>query len=173
MIKFTAILEKLSTNDHKNGWIVVPISKKIAQQLKPNNKKALKVLGKIDEHEISGLALLPMGNGDFIMPIKLSIRKAIKKIQGAKVTLQLQEDKTPLQVNTDLIDCLQDEPTALDFFNSLAPSHKRYFSNWVNDAKTETTKAKRIATCINALAKKWDYVLMIRTSAAERKKLSN
>jgi hypothetical protein len=172
MTKFTAILQKLSSKDEKYGWTVVPVTEKIAQKIKPKNKKVFRVKGTIDEHEISGIALMPMGNGEFVMPIKATIRKAIKKVKGAKVTLQLQEDNTPLVINTDLIDCLQDEPTALAFFNSLTASHQRYFSNWVIDAKTEATKAKRIATCVNALAKKWDYGLMIRTGTAERKKLS-
>jgi uncharacterized protein YdeI (YjbR/CyaY-like superfamily) len=86
--------------------------------------------------------------------------------------VQLQQDKQPIKINTELLECLQDEPQALLFFNSLAPSHQKYFNNWVDSAKTEPTKAKRIATCVNALAKKWDYGLMIRTLSADRKAIS-
>jgi Domain of unknown function (DUF1905)/Bacteriocin-protection, YdeI or OmpD-Associated len=173
MITFSTILQKLTTKDEKYGWTVVPITAKIAQQLKPNNKKSFRVKGTIDEYAIQGVSLVPMGNGEFIMAVNATIRKGIKKIHGAKVTLQIEEDKSLILLNNDLLECLQDEPTALTFFNTLTPSHKKYFSNWVNDAKTEATKAKRIAACVNALAKKWDYGLMIRTLTEERKKLSN
>jgi hypothetical protein len=171
MIKFTTILQKLSSKDEKYGWTVVPITAKIAQQLKPNNKKTFRVKGKLDDYEINGIAVLPMGNGEFIISVNATIRKAIKKIHGAKVEVFLQEDTSQIQLNIDLLDCLQDEPIALAFYNTLTPSHKKYFSNWVASAKTEATKANRIAACINALAKKWDYGLMIRTLSAERKKL--
>jgi hypothetical protein len=173
MIKFSTILQKLTSKDEKYGWTVVPVTAKIAQQIKPNNKKTFRVKGTIDNYAIQGVALMPMGNGEFVMPIKADIRKGIKKIHGAKVILQIEEDRSPITLNNDLLECLQDEPAALDFFNTLTPSHKKYFSNWVTDAKTEPTKAKRITACINALAKKWDYGLMIRTLTAERKKLSN
>jgi Bacteriocin-protection, YdeI or OmpD-Associated/Domain of unknown function (DUF1905) len=173
MITFSTILQKLTAKDEKYGWTVVPITAKIAQQLKPNNKKSFRVKGTIDNYAVQGIALMPMGNGEFVMPLNAKIRKGIKKIHGAKVLLQLEEDNSPIILNTDLLECLQDEPSALAFFNTLTPSHKKYFSNWVNTAKTEATKAKRIAACINALAKKWDYGLMIRTGTAERKKLSN
>lgn len=173
MITFSTILQKLTAKDEKYGWTVVPITAKIAQQLKPNNKKSFRVKGTIDNYAVQSLALLPMGDGKFVISINATIRKAIKKIHGATVVLQLEEDNSPIILNTDLLECLQDEPKALDFFNTLTPSHKKYFSNWVNTAKTEATKAKRIAACINALAKKWDYGLMIRSLSEERKKLAN
>lgn len=172
MLIFNAILKKLTAKDEKYGWTVIPIPAKIAQQLKPNNKKSFRVKGTIDNYSVLGVALIPIGNGEFVMPINAAIRKGIKKMHGAKVILQLEEDNSPIILNTDLLECLQDEPTALAFFNTLTPSHKKYFSNWVNTAKTEATKAKRIAACINALAKKWDYGLMIRTGTEERKNLS-
>ena len=141
MVKFSAILQKLTAKDEKYGWTVVPITAKIAQQLKPNNKKSFRVKGTIDNYVVQSIALMPMGNGEFVMPLNATIRKGIKKIHGAKVVLQIEEDNSPIIINTDLLECLQDEPTALNFFNTLTPSHKKYFSNWINTAKTEATKA--------------------------------
>jgi uncharacterized protein YdeI (YjbR/CyaY-like superfamily) len=60
------------------------------------------------------------------------------------------------------MECLQDEPEALNYFNSLNKGHQNYFTNWINSAKTDPTKAKRIAATINALNKKWDFGQMIR-----------
>jgi uncharacterized protein YdeI (YjbR/CyaY-like superfamily) len=171
MVKFETTILKFASQGEKTGWTYIPISKIIAQQLKPNNKKSFRVKGKIDDHKIEGVALIPMGNDEFIMALNAALRKAIKKVHGAKVVVQLQEDTQPLKINTELLECLQDEPQALAFFKTLAQSHQKYFANWVDSAKTEPTKAKRIAACVNALAKKWDYGLMIRTLSAERKEM--
>ena len=47
-------------------------------------------------------------------------------------------------------------------FKTLAKSHQNYFSKWIESAKTEGTKTKRIALAVNALSKQWDYGTMIR-----------
>jgi len=57
---------------------------------------------------------------------------------------------------------LQDEPESLEYFNSLTKGHQNYFTNWINSAKTDPTKAKRIAATLDALNKKWDFGQMIR-----------
>ncbi|MBP6687980.1 MAG: YdeI/OmpD-associated family protein, partial [Lacibacter sp.] len=68
-------------------------------------------------------------------------------------------------------ECLNDEPTALQYFNSLAGGHQRYFSKWIDSAKTEPTKAKRIAMAVNALARKMGYTEMLREEIAKNKLL--
>ena len=64
----------------------------------------------------------------------------------------------------DFIACLKDEPMAKKHFESLTGSHQRYFSKWIDSAKTEETKVKRITMAVNALAKKWGYPEMLRSS---------
>ena len=61
------------------------------------------------------------------------------------------------------MDCLADEPAAIEFFKTLAGSHQRYFSKWIDSAKTIETKTKRIAWAVTALAKKQGYGEMIRS----------
>ena len=78
--------------------------------------------------------------------------------------VQLAEDKSVFVFNKDFIECLDDEPTAKEFFQSLTGSHQRYFSRWIDDAKTEPTKVKRITMAVSALAKKWGYPEMLRAS---------
>ena len=76
--------------------------------------------------------------------------------------VQIQEDKSPFKFNKDFIDCLADDPDATAFFNTLTPSHQRYFSKWIDDAKTEETRTRRIAEALSALSKKWGYPEMLR-----------
>lgn len=62
------------------------------------------------------------------------------------------EDTDLPQPSEDLLNCLEDDMLALKNFNALTASHQRYYSNWVESAKTETTKAKRITKAMKGLA---------------------
>jgi hypothetical protein len=162
MVQFTATMKKFDRQGEKTGWTYIEIPADLAQRLKPGNKKEFKVKGKLDSHVINRVSLLPMGSGLFIMPVNLSMRKAIGKRHGAIVKVQLTEDRSEFVFNSDFMDCLNDEPTALEFFKTLPASHQRYFSKWIDSAKTEQTKAKRIAQSVNALAKQQGYSEMAR-----------
>ncbi len=162
MVKFTATIHKFDKQGEKTGWTYVEVPIDIAQQLKPGNRKEFKVKGKLDKYEIKRVSLLPMGGGKFILVLNAALRKGIAKKHGAMLNVQLQEDKSGFIFNKDFIECLDDEPTAKKYFESLTGSHQRYFSKWIDDAKTEPTKVKRISLAVNALAKQWGYPEMIR-----------
>ena len=163
MIEFTATLKQFAEQGEKTGWTYIEIPAGIAGQLKPENKKSFRVKGKLDTYKIGGVALLPMGGGSFIMAINATMRKGIGKKKGAMVKVKLEEDKKEFQFNKDFMECLRDEPAAVEFFNALAGSHQRYFSKWIDDAKTVETKAKRIAWAVTALSKKQGYSEMLRS----------
>jgi len=79
MIRFNAIIEKFSKQGEKTGWTYVLIPAAIAKQLNPDKKTSFRVKGKLDAHSIQGIALMPMGEGDYVLPLKAEIRKAIRK----------------------------------------------------------------------------------------------
>lgn len=163
-VKFTVTIHKFDKQGEKTGWTYFEIPADIAQQLKPGNKKEFKVKGKLDNYAINRVSLLPMGGGKFIMPLNTAMRRATGKKAGAMLNVQLEADNSEFVFNTDFMDCLADDPAATQFFQSLPGSHQRYFSKWIDSAKTEPTRTKRIAMAINALAKKWGYAEMIRAS---------
>ncbi|MEI9910686.1 MAG: YdeI/OmpD-associated family protein [Bacteroidota bacterium] len=163
MIEFTATLKQFSAQGEKTGWTYIEIPVDIAQQLKPGNKKSFRVRGKLDKYPIEHIALMPMGGGVFIMAVNADMRKGMGERKGAMVKVKLEEDKRTFQFNKDFMDCLADEPAAIEFFKTLAASHQRYFSKWIDSAKTVETKAKRIAWAVTALAKKQGYGEMIRS----------
>ena len=169
MVEFVATIKQFGEQGEKTGWTYIEIPADISDQLKPNNRKSFRVKGRLDDFKIDRIALLPMRGGGFIMAINATMRKGIGKRRGAMVKVKLQEDTKPFVFNKDLIDCLADEPNALAFFKKLAPSHQRYFSKWIEDAKTETTKIKRITQTVNALSKSMDYGSMIRNLQNEKK----
>ena len=164
MVQFTATIHKFGKKGEKTGWTYFEMPADIVQQLKPGNKKEFKVKGKLDGYAIRRVSVLPMGGGLFIMPLNTVMRRAIGKKQGAILTVQLTEDKSDFVFNKDFMDCLDDEPAAKEFFQSLTGSHQRYFSKWIDSARTDSTKTKRIAMAITALARKWGYPEMIRAS---------
>ena len=152
----------------KTGWRYIEIPADIAQNLKPGNKKAFRVKGQVDSFEISGFALMPMGDGKFIMPLKAEIRKAIRKEAGAMVTVKLEEHQDfKVAIPSDLQDCFDFDPEAQRQFETLAMSHRNYFIKWIESAKTNETRAKRIVNTINAMLRKWDYNVMIRNIKSE------
>ena len=162
MVKFTAIIHRFESKGEKTGWTYFEVPIDLAQELKPGNKKEFKVKGKLDAYPIKRVSLFPMGGGKFILVLNAALRKAIGKKHGAMLKVQLEADNSEFIFNKDFMDCLNDEPVANKFFQGLAGSHQRYFSKWIDDAKTEPTRVKRIALAVNALAKQWGYGEMIR-----------
>lgn len=162
MIQFTTTILQFGEQGEKTGWSYIHIPASLAQRLKPGNKKSFRVKGKLDHYEIKGISLMPMGDGDFIMALKASLRKAIKKNKGAKLIVQLEVDTNRPKPPEELMECLKDEPEALAFFKQLSFFHQNYFSNWIKSAKTDSTKARRIAQCVDALCRKFDFGKMLR-----------
>lgn len=164
MVKFrTRLLKYEAGHAHMSGWVYLEIPADIAQQLKPGHKKEFKVKGKLDACVLARTSLLPAGGGTFILPVNAEMRKVIRKKEGAMVTLQLEADDSAYVFNADFMECLLDDPQAKAHFDTLSGSHQRYFGKWIDSAKTEDTRIKRIALSVNALSKKWDYGQMLRS----------
>lgn len=161
-VTFTTTLLQFAQQGEKTGWTYIEIPADIAQQLKPGNKKSFRVKGKLDNFSIKSVAVMPMGGGSFILAVNAEMRKGIGKRKGAMVKVQLQEDKATIPINAELLECLKDDPDAEAHFNSLNNSHRSYFSKYIDSAKTEPTKTKRLTQTLLALGKGWDYGRMIR-----------
>lgn len=168
MIQYKTVIKKFDEQGEKTGWSFIEIPQKEAEKLKPGYKKSYRVKGFLDNHKIEKTSLLPMGGGNFIIPINASIRKSLGKHKGAMVLVKLETDDRPLQINEAFLQCLADEPAALKYFNSLPGSHRNYFSKWIESAKSEATKSGRIARAVTALSRKWGYPEMIRAGKGEK-----
>lgn len=164
MVQFTALIKQFAKQGEKTGWTYIEIPAKVANLIKPATKKSFRVKGKLDNYAIKGVSLLPMGEGAFIMALNATMRKGIKKSKGATIAVQLTEDKKEYQLNADLIASLEYEPAAYEFFNNLPRSVQNYYSKWIESAKTEPTRVKRIAMAVDALARKWNYGEMLRAA---------
>jgi hypothetical protein len=169
MVEFNTIILKFSDQGEKTGWTYIDIPFDIADQLMPGNKKSFRVRGMLDAFPVNGLAVMPMGEGNFILALKADIRKGIRKSEGAMLKVCLEHDPDyKVEIPADLQECFDEEPEAFAFYNSLAKSHRDYFVKWINEAKTNSTRVKRIVNTVNAMVNRMNYGQMMRALKAER-----
>jgi hypothetical protein len=163
MIEFKAEIERFAEMGEKTGWSYIFLPAALATSLKENCKKSFRVKGKLDNISIEGVATVPMGDGDFIIALKASLRKQLRKEVGALLTVQIEEDKDfKIDLPEDLELCLSDEKELLQNFLKLPKSHQNWYINWLNAAKTEATRTKRIVNIVSAMSKGQSFGEMMR-----------
>ena len=162
MNPYQTILQKFGEKGEKTGWNYLEIPAHIAQEIKPDTKLGFRVKGSIDNFPVKLLALLPMGEGDFIIPMNAQIRKGIRKEEGAMVTVNLEEDTDELPQSEELMICLEDEPKALEAFLKLPKGHQTYYAKWIESAKTIETKTKRITMTVQGMLRGMTYPEMLK-----------
>ena len=106
------------------------------------------------------------------MALKADIRKAIHKREGAMLQVRLEVDtEYKIEMPADLQECFDADPEAFEFFNSLVRSHRDYFVKWIDSAKTEATRIKRIVDTVNAASRRMSYSEMVRALKKEKDNL--
>lgn len=135
----------------KYGWTYAAIPEIL--QSKNNPFGWVRVKGSIDGYEINAYHLMPMGNGQLFLPVKTAIRKKIGKQKGDWVHVILFPDDAPFETPQELLDCLQEDQTALDNFLKLTDAARKAEIEFIYSAKREETKIARIALLMNKLTK--------------------
>jgi hypothetical protein len=164
MISFEAMIQKFDKQGEKTGWSYIEIPHRLAEKINPGCKVSFRIKGKLDNMSLERIAILPMGDGNFILPVNGAMRKSLRKKAGDKIKVELGFDKRPLKLSADFISCLKDDSRAYDFFKTLPKSHQQYFSKWIDSAKTEGTKTKRITMAVIALASGLGFPEMLRAN---------
>ena len=100
--------------------------------------------------------LARMGADHHILIILKSIREQIGKSFGDKVKITVELDTEPrvIEVPKDLMKELKKHEDAKAFFDKLSYTHKREYVMWINEAKKEETRQRRVAKTIEMLEKK-------------------
>jgi uncharacterized protein YdeI (YjbR/CyaY-like superfamily) len=79
------------------------------------------------------------------------------------VQLELDSDfKIDLPLEMEL--CLKEDIKYEETFLKLPKSHRNYYINWYNAAKTEATKVKRLTMIMDAMEKQMTFSEMIRAN---------
>ena len=151
MVQYTTTILRFGEMGEKTRWMYIEVPADVAAKINPGCKKSYRIKGKFDNYPIEKVALMPMGDGNFIIPFNAKMRVGTSKREGALLKVSLELDERILPINAELLECLADEPEAMKFFNTLPKSMQGYFSKWIDTAKTDSTKTKRIVESIEAL----------------------
>lgn len=153
LVNNTYLLEKFPG---KGGWTYAAIPE--IPQNKSNPFGWVTVKGSIDDYELKKFKLMPMGNGQLFLPVKAAIRKKIKKAAGDRVKIVLYLDESLVAIPQELIDCFTFEAKPIyQTFLSFTDGEQKAYIDWIYEAKTEETKANRIAKMMGRLQRKLKF----------------
>lgn len=114
--------------------------------------KRPKVVATIDGVPYRG-SLVRMGSDKHILIVLKGIREQIGKSYNDEVIVNIEADTEPRVVNIpdDLAEALNADARAKAHFEKLSYTHQREYVIWVEDAKREQTRRRRIAKAIEML----------------------
>jgi hypothetical protein len=114
----------------------------------------VRVRGSIDGVPISNYHLLPTlhGTNRLFLSVNAAMRRKLGKGEGDTVHITLWRDDTPPTVPAELRACIDDDPAARRFFDSLTTAGQQQWVRWVYGAKTERVRVERMARTVAALA---------------------
>lgn len=141
---FTATIENAGGG---GAYITIPFDVE-----KTFGKKRVKVRASINGEAYRG-TLVRMGTPDHMLPVLKEIRQKIGKSFGDEVEVELEEDFETRQVELpeDVLQALRDNPEQQAFFNRLSYTHQKEYVQWINEAKRDETRRKRIVGMIEML----------------------
>jgi bifunctional DNA-binding transcriptional regulator/antitoxin component of YhaV-PrlF toxin-antitoxin module len=145
--KFKAVLE----NPEKAmniAFVAIPFD----VQKEYGTKGQVKIRATLDGHPYRGV-IANMGTGCHILGVRKDIREAIGKQVGDVVNVTLEKDEVEriVDVPAELQKLLSKNSTARKFFDSLSYTNRKEYALWINSAKKEETKAKRLKEIIPRL----------------------
>jgi hypothetical protein len=85
--------------------------------------------------------------GEFLVGLNRAVREGAGVEVGDTVEVQLELDTAPREVEVPdaLASGLADDPAARDAFGALAYTHRKEFARWVEEAKRDETRQRRVA----------------------------
>ena len=100
--------------------------------------------------------LVRMGTECHLLLVLKSIREQIDRTFGdeIKVTVEADAEERVVTVPAELKRAFKSEKEAKAAFEKLSYTHQKEYAAWINEAKKEETRQKRIAKTIEMLKKK-------------------
>ncbi|MEQ9064487.1 MAG: YdeI/OmpD-associated family protein [Vicingaceae bacterium] len=136
----------------KGGWTYAALP-----SVKPDDSNPfgwVQVRGFVDDFELNQYKLMPMGKGELFLPVRKEIRKKIGKECGDLVRVVLYADNTTFLVPKEIALCFEyEDDRVLVYWNTLKNWEQKAYVDWICLAKTENTKADRIARMMSKLSK--------------------
>jgi hypothetical protein len=101
--------------------------------------------------------LLPRGGATHILVVNKTLRDRTGVKPGDCVVVAIEADETSgeelaaVHVPEELAQALSRDPRARESFERLAPSHRKEYGRWVDEAKRADTRARRAARAVEML----------------------
>ncbi len=91
--------------------------------------------------------------GEFLLGLSREVREGAGVEAGDTVDVEIFLDPAPreVQVPQALAVALKADPAAAAAFDALAFTHRKEFARWIEDAKREETRERRVAQAIEML----------------------
>lgn len=113
--------------------------------------KRFPVKATINGHPLR-LSVARMG-GEFLLGLSKANREAAGVHAGDEVTLELELDSAPREVGVPeaLAAALAADPAAKRAFDKLAFTHRKEFARWIEEAKRDQTRERRVVKAVEML----------------------
>jgi Bacteriocin-protection, YdeI or OmpD-Associated/Domain of unknown function (DUF1905) len=92
-------------------------------------------------------------HGEFLVGCSRAVRGAAGVQAGDTVTLRLELDRAPREVEVPeaLADALAGDAAARTAFEGLAFTHRKEFARWIEEAKRDETRTRRVGQALEML----------------------
>ena len=99
-------------------------------------------------------SLLPQGDGRHFLVVNKAIQKEAGASVGDTVRVVLELDRAPRTVSVPeaLKQALDGNPAARENFESMPYSHQKEYVDWIESAKREDTRARRVDKAMGMIA---------------------
>jgi len=136
----------------KGAWVFVDLPKKSPEYLGAKGRVPVVLTVGGQEFRVSAF---PDGSGGHQVNFNKAMQGAAAFSPGAAVKILLEVDAKPrtVAVPKDLKIALSRGGKAKTSFEGLAPSHKKAYVDWIEEAKRPETRARRIAGTLARLRK--------------------
>jgi hypothetical protein len=91
--------------------------------------------------------------GEFLVGLNKEVRTGAGVQAGDTVSLELKLDTEPrtVEVPPALAEALEADPEAKATFKGLAFTHRKEFARWIEEAKREDTRARRVTQALDMI----------------------
>ena len=91
--------------------------------------------------------------GEFLVGLNKEVRTGAGVQAGDTVSLELKLDTEPrtVEVPPSLAEALEADPEAKATFEGLAFTHRKEFARWIEEAKREDTRARRVTQALDMI----------------------
>ncbi len=141
---------KLETSGPKDAWTFLNVPFDVQQAF--GSKGRVSVKGTINGFAYRS-SLFPNGDGTHALMVNKEMQKGAGPGPGDTVHVEMDADTEPREVEVpdDLAKVLVKNRAAKAAFEKLAPSHRKEYVRWIEDAKKPETRARRLQQAVEKL----------------------